>query len=76
MMNGRTLLKMLVVPEPMRSPKACTLLVKDGPKLGSVDKEETVSLGGVTRRPTMTQATVDVIVDDMVGFLRRCPRTN
>jgi hypothetical protein len=51
-------------------------LVKDRPKLGSADKENTGNLGSVTRRPTMTRAIVDVIADDMVGFLRRCPRTS
>jgi hypothetical protein len=44
--------------------------------LGSADKENTGNLGSVTRRPTTTRAIVDVIADDMVGFLRRCPRTS
>jgi hypothetical protein len=74
-MNGRALLMTLVVPEPMRSPKVCTLLVKTGANFGSVDMEETVDLGSVTRRASITRATTDAMAADRVGFLSRYPRT-
>ena len=65
----------LVVSELIRSPRACTLLVKDAAKFGSGDKEETVSLGSVTRSASMTRAMMDARADDRVGFLKRYPRT-
>ncbi len=68
---GRALLMTLVVPELMRNPNACTLLFKIAAKFGSGDKEETVDLGSVIRRASITRATMDTIADDKVGFLRR-----